>query len=150
MVAARSLRNPSIGRGVMMRRIGYAVVAWAVPYVTAIPLMELLFRDRIAFETIMIVEGALVGSFLACQYFRAVQSRFLREGITLGAVWIATSWVLDFLALVPFADMPAWRYFVEIGFRYLAMFAPTIAIGYVLRDRLERQAAPPARVPKVA
>jgi hypothetical protein len=34
--------------------------------------------------------------------------------------------------------MTARRYFVEIGFRYLGILPPTVAIGYVLRERLEQ------------
>jgi hypothetical protein len=122
----------------MLRKIGYGIVVWTVPYVTALPLMGLMFSDRVAFQTIMVVEGAVVGTFLACLYFQPIHTRFLREGVVLGLTWIAISWALDFVALVPFADMTAWRYFVEIGFRYLGILAPTVAIGYVLRERLER------------
>jgi hypothetical protein len=122
----------------MLRKVGYGVIAWAVPYVTAIPLMGLMVSDLTAFRTIMIVEGAFAGAFLACYYFRTVQTRFLREGITLGLVWIVTNWALDFIALVPFADLTAWRYFVEIGFRYLGIFSTTIAIGHILEQRLAR------------
>jgi hypothetical protein len=122
----------------MLRKIGYGIVVWAVPYVTALQLMGLMFSDRVAFQTIMVVEGAVVGTFLACLYFRPIHRRFLREGVVLALTWIAVSWALDFVALVPFADMTAWRYFVEIGFRYLGILAPTVAIGYVLHERLER------------
>jgi len=134
----------------MLRMIGYGVVAWAVPYVTALPLMWLMFSDRMAFQTIMIVEGSLVGAFLAVQYFCTVETAFLRKGILLGAVWLGTAWALDFVALVPFADMTAWRYFVEIGFRYLGMFAPTMAIGYTLRTRQKQCAGVAGTMPEVA
>ena len=134
----------------MLRKIGYGVVTWAVPYVTAVSFMGLMVSDRIAFQTVMIVEGAFVGTLLACHYFRTVPKRFLREGIRLGIVWVLTNWTLDFAALVPFADLTPWRYFVEIGFRYLGIFAPTVGIGYVLRERLERVAAVAPSVPTAA
>lgn len=125
----------------MFRKIGYGVVVWAVCYVTAIALMNLMVTDRPAFQTIMLLEGALLGSVLACFYFRDVHAGFLREGIVLGTVWVVTNWLLDFVALLPFAvDLTVWRYFVEIGFRYVGMFSTTIAIAYVLWDHLERRA----------
>jgi hypothetical protein len=68
-----------------LSKFGDGVIAWAVPYITAIPLMGLMVNDVAAFRTIMIVEGAFVGAFLACYYFRTVQMRFLKEGITLGS-----------------------------------------------------------------
>jgi hypothetical protein len=116
----------------MLRRIGYGIVVWAVSYVTAMALMGLMSSDRQAFLTIMIVEGSFVGALLAFQYFRSVRAHFVREAILLGAVWVATSWFFDFLTLVPFADMTVRSYFVEIGFRYLPMFALLLAIGFVL------------------
>jgi hypothetical protein len=135
---------------IMLKKIGFGVVAWAIPYVTSLPLLWLMFSDRNAFQTIMIVEGSLVGAFLACQYFRTVERAFLREGLLLGLVWVATSWFLDFVALVPFADITAWRYFVEIGFRYLAMFAPTVAIGYTVAERQPRRLRATDVLPKAA
>jgi hypothetical protein len=42
-------------------------------------------------------------------------------------VWIVTNWALDIIALMPFVDLTAWRYFVEIGFRYFGIFSTTIA-----------------------
>jgi hypothetical protein len=134
----------------MLRRVGYGVVAWVVPYVTAVALMGLMVTDRIAFQTIMIIEGALVGCWLACRYFRQVNTGFFREGVALGATWVATNWLLDFVALLPFSELTIWRYFVEIGFRYIGMFATTVAVGYVLSDRIERWTAQPIAGTKAA
>lgn len=134
----------------MLRRVGYGVVTWAVPYVTAVALMGLMVSDRSAFQTIMIVEGAIVGSWLACHYFGQVNTAFLREGVALGATWVVTNWLLDFVALLPFTEMTIWRYFVEIGFRYIGMFATTVVVGYVLWDRIERRTAQPVTGAKAA
>jgi hypothetical protein len=116
----------------MIRRIGYGLILWVVPYVTAIPLMPLMQTDLVLFKTIMVVEGALVGGALSAVYFRGVTAGFLREGIVTSAVWMAVSWGLDFVALLPFSGHSLPRYFIEIGARYLAMAAPLVAIGYVL------------------
>ena len=48
----------------MRKKIGYGVVLWAIPYVTAIPLLPLMRSDQPFFKTIMIVEGALLGAML--------------------------------------------------------------------------------------
>jgi uncharacterized membrane protein YpjA len=120
----------------MLKRLSFGVVVWAVPYVTAIPLMPLMKSDPVFFKTIMIVEGALVGALLSAAYFLRIEKAFLREGILLAAVWIATSWVLDYFALLPFSKMPLERYFIEVGARYLAIVAPTVTVGYVLEKRL--------------
>lgn len=120
----------------MLKKIGYAIVLWAIPYATAIPLLGLNESDQLFFKTIMIVEGSIVGAILAAIYFIGVKGGFLREGITLAIVWIVVNWILDYGGVVSFTGMPLDRYFLEIGLRYIAMAAPTVAIGYVLEKRL--------------
>jgi uncharacterized membrane protein YpjA len=119
----------------MLKKVGYGLVLWVVPYATAIPLLPLMQRDLVFFKTIMIVEGTLVGGVLTALYFLRVERNFLREGIVLAAVWIVVNWALDFVALLPFTKMPLDRYFIEIGARYLAMAAPTVVAGFLLERR---------------
>lgn len=122
----------------MLKKIGYGLILWVIPYVTAIPLLGLMKSDLILFKTIMIVEGALVGAALTVLYFLAVKGDFLMEGITVATIWIAVNWLMDFVALLPFTDLSVTRYFLEIGLRYLAIVAPTVAVGYVLERRAGR------------
>ncbi len=119
----------------MLKRIGYGLILWVVPYVTAIPLLSLMKSDLIFFKTIMMLEGALVGAILTVRYFLGVKGEFLREGIRLAVVWVLVGWLMDFVALLPFAELTLSRYFLEIGVRYLAIMAPTVAVGFVLERR---------------
>ncbi len=48
----------------MLKKIGYGLILWVIPYVTAIPLLSLRQTDPVFFKTIMIVEGALVVGIL--------------------------------------------------------------------------------------
>lgn len=121
---------------IMLKKIGYGVILWAIPYVTAIPLLPLMRSDQPFFKTIMIVEGSIVGAALAVMYFKSVEREFLREGMALAAVWIVVNWVLDFVGLLPFSDLSPVRYFVEIGLRYFAIAALVVAMGYVLDEKL--------------
>ena len=116
----------------MLKRIGYGLILWVIPYVTAIPLLSLMKSDLIFFKTIMMLEGALVGAVLTVRYFLEVKGGFLREGFSLAAIWILVGWLMDFVALLPFAELTLSRYFLEIGLRYLAILAPTVAVGFVL------------------
>jgi uncharacterized membrane protein YpjA len=125
----------------MIKKLGYGLILWVIPYVTAIPLLGLMQRDLILFKTIMIVEGAFVGAVLTVMYFLDVKSDFFREGIVLAVVWIVVNWLLDFVALLPFTELTLPRYFLEIGLRYLAIVAPTVAVGFVLERRASRSAA---------
>jgi uncharacterized membrane protein YpjA len=122
----------------MLKKIGYGLILWVIPYVTAIPLLGLMKSDLILFKTIMIVEGALVGAALTVLYFLTVNGDFMMEGITVATIWIAVNWLMDFVALLPFTDLSVTRYFLEIGLRYLAIVAPTAAVGYVLERRAGR------------
>lgn len=119
----------------MMKKISYGLILWVVPYVTAIPLLPLMKSDLIFFKTIMVVEGSLLGGLLAALYFREVRSEFVREGLVVAGTWIALSWLLDFVALLPFSGHTVSRYFIEIGLRYVAIVAPTVSVGYVLESR---------------
>jgi len=121
----------------MLKRIGYGAILWLIPYVTAIPLLPLMQSDNVFFKTIMIVVGTLVGALLTALYFKDVEKDFLREGLLLAAVWLAINWLLDFAALLPFTKQPLPRYFMEIGFRYIAMVWPVVAVGWLLSRKLE-------------
>lgn len=123
----------------MLKKIGGGIILWAIPYATAIPLLGLNERDQVFFKTIMIIEGSIVGAVLAAIYFTDVQRDYLREGIVLGTVWIGVNWILDYAGLIVLTEMSLDRYFAEIGLRYIAMAAPTVAIGYVLQRRLATQ-----------
>jgi hypothetical protein len=119
----------------MLKKIGYGLILWVIPYVTAIPLLSLRQTDPVFFKTIMVVEGALVGGILSALYFQGVRGGFLREGVITSVVWMFVNWGLDLVALLPFTGHTIPRYFIEIGALYVAMAAPLVAIGYVLEQR---------------
>jgi hypothetical protein len=121
----------------MVRRLGYGLIVWMVPYGTSLMLLPLIQRDPIFFGTIMIVEGSIVGTMLAIAYFQQAAQPDMREGVVLGTVWMLENWLLDFIGVVPFTHTTITRYFMEIGLRYVPMIAITAAIGYAWR----RQAA---------
>ncbi len=122
----------------MLKKIGYGLILWVIPYVTAIPLLSLRQTDPVFFKTIMIVEGALVGGILSALYFQRVRGGFLREGVITSVVWMLVNWGLDLVALLPFTGHTIPRYFIEIGGLYVAMAAPLVAIGYVLEHRSQQ------------
>ena len=95
----------------MLKKIGYGLILWVIPYVTAIPLLSLRQTDLVFFKTIMIVEGALVGGILSALYFQRVRGGFLREGVITSVVWMLVNWGLDLVALLPFTGHTIPRYF---------------------------------------
>ena len=121
----------------MLKKIGYGLIVWVIPYVSAIPLLGLMETDPIFFKTIMILIGSIVGAICAVLYFNKVEKDFLKEGIILGVVWIIVNWLMDFAALLPLSKMPYGQYFMEIGLRYIGMLTPTVAIGYILSKKIK-------------
>jgi uncharacterized membrane protein YpjA len=119
----------------LIRRLGYGMIVWAVPYATSLTMLPLIQRDPIFFGTIMIVEGSIVGTAVAIAYFQHVPHPDAREGFILGAVWMVENWLLDFVGVVPFTHTTLTRYFMEIGLRYMPMIAIATAIGYAWRKR---------------
>ena len=118
--------------------IGYAIVLWAVPYATSIPLLGLLRTDPEWFHTIMIVEGSIVGAIVTALYFRPLTGNYLRAGFVAGSVWLVLNWLLDVVALLPFNGMSIGRYFLEIGLRYIAMAVLPVVAGYLWQHRPAR------------
>jgi uncharacterized membrane protein YpjA len=121
----------------MLRKIGYGLLVWVVPFVSAIPLLGLMQSDPIFFKTLMIVVGGLIAAICTVLYFNKVEKDYLKEGIGLGIVWLIVNWLLDFAALLPLSKMPYLQYFKEIGLRYLVMPAMTVPIGYILSKKIK-------------
>lgn len=120
------------------KNIFFGILVWIIPFVISFafysPSGELTI-DKIFFKTIMIVIGISNGIFLIVKYFKSVENNFLKEGILLGISWLLINWVLDFVVLIPMADISYWTYFTEIGFRYLSFPIISIGIAYLLKHK---------------
>jgi hypothetical protein len=116
----------------------YGFLAWLIPFVTAFFFYTKEGRltiDIFLFKSIMIVVGSVSAAFLLISYFKKISSGFLREGIIVGIVWFGLNIALDLLVLVPISGMTIPDYFAQIGLRYLAMPAMSIAVGTALFNR---------------
>lgn len=122
---------------IMLKKIGYGCVVWVVPFIAAIPLLGLMETDPIFFKTLMIIIGGIIGAICVALYFNNIEKDFLKEGISLGAIWLVVNWLLDFGALLPLSKMPVAQYFKEIGLRYLVMLAMTVPVGYILSKKIK-------------
>ena len=121
-----------------LRNAFYGFLAWLVPFVAAFAFYTregTLMIEVNLFKSIMIVVGSGFGAYLLIRYFKRIDSGFLREGIVVGIVWFAVSIVLDLLILIPMSGMSVPDYFAQIGLRYLAMPAMSIAVGACLAGK---------------
>ena len=121
-----------------LRNAYFGFFAWLFPFVAAFAFYTKegkLTIDIHLFKSIMIVVGSGFASFLLIRYFKKVDTGYLREGISVGVVWFFVSILLDLLILVPMSGMSIPEYFAQIGLRYLAMPAMSIAVGVVLANK---------------
>ncbi|MCL7412138.1 MAG: hypothetical protein M8353_00770 [ANME-2 cluster archaeon] len=89
------------------------------------------------FKSIMIVVGGLVGVTLAVIYFKEIEQDFVREGITIGVVWLIMNLVFDLVFMsAGFFPMTVTQYFTDIGMRYLMIPTFTIGMGYILHQKV--------------
>ncbi|MFQ5974978.1 MAG: hypothetical protein ACE5J5_01500 [Candidatus Hydrothermarchaeales archaeon] len=118
----------------------FGILTWLVPFVTGFffytPEGGLLIGE-IFFKTIMILVGSVVGAVLIVIIFKEIESEYLKNGITIGIAWLLINWILDFVILLPMAEMNISTYFMEIGLRYLTIPVTSTAIGYLLEKKIE-------------
>jgi len=121
----------------LLRRLGFGIVLWAVPYAAAMPMLPILHSAPLVFKALEVSISVLTMSVLVVLYFRKIDRGFLRESILVAATWMIVNWALDMVALLPFTHQSLPRYFMEIGIEYLASGAFVIATGYLLGFKLD-------------
>jgi uncharacterized membrane protein YpjA len=64
-----------------------------------------------------------------------LQLHYFKEGIIIGITWFGINILLDLLVLIPMSGMSIADYFAQIGIRYLAIPAISIAVGTALENK---------------
>ncbi len=109
----------------------FGLFIWVAAFAAASALFPVRESSRPLFESIMpiVLAGATV--FLAHRYFKHVHRNFRREGILLGAVWLATNIAIDLpLMLTPSPmQMTLLEYVNDIGVTYLLLPIITTGMG---------------------
>lgn len=116
----------------------YGFLAWLIPFGASLLFYTKegkLTIDIFLFKSIMIVVGSVSAAFLLVSYFKKISTGYLKEGTIVGAVWFGLNILLDMIVLIPMSGMPIPDYFAQIGLRYLAMPAMSIAIGASLANK---------------
>lgn len=121
-----------------VRNVLYGFLAWLIPFVASFFFYSRegkLTIDIFLFKSIMIVVGSFSAAILLIYYFKNINVDYLKEGIIVGLVWFGISVVLDLLILIPMSGMSIMDYFMQIGLRYLAIPAMSIAVGTSLENK---------------
>lgn len=121
-----------------IRNILYGILAWLIPFVASFFFYSKeggLTIDIFLFKSIMIVVGSISAAILLVSYFKKIGTAYLKEGIIVGLTWFGINILLDLLVLIPMSGMSVADYFTQIGIRYLAMPAMSIAVGATLANK---------------
>lgn len=115
----------------------FGFLVWVIPFVVAMLIFPIRNSDRPLFESIMPIVVTLCTVIFSILYFEKVYSKFLREGILLGVLWLVISLVIDLIMFMP--DSPMHMSFInyvkDIGLTYLMIPIITIGFGYMLEKR---------------
>lgn len=128
-----------------MKKLGrfvlFGFLSWLIIFAGAMCLSSLRVDERRLFETLM-------GSFLIATtvvltllYFRRIEADFLREGVQLGAAFVACNVLFDLpMFMAGPMEMPFLEYLKDIGLAYLGMPIISVGFGYgfqrIRRDRM--------------
>jgi len=121
-----------------VRNVLYGFFAWIIPFVASFFFYSRegkLNIDVFLFKSIMIVVGSFSAAILLIYYFKNIKVDYLNEGIIVGVIWFSINIVLDLLVLIPMSGMSFVDYFMQIGLRYLAIPAMSIAVGTALENK---------------
>jgi hypothetical protein len=123
---------------IWLKRVGYGVILWAIPFAAAIPMLPLQRSEPLVFKAMEVSIAMLTVSLLLYFYFRRIEKQFLREAVLAAATWTIVNWALDVVALLPFTHQSLTQYFLEIGIEYAASAVLVIAVGALLDRKLAK------------
>lgn len=121
-----------------LRNILYGFLVWFIPFAASFFFYTReggLTIDIFLFKSIMIVVGTFSAAFLLVSYFKKINADYFKEGIIVGLTWFGINILLDLLILIPMSGMSIADYFTQIGIRYLAIPAMSIAVGTALENK---------------
>ena len=112
------------------KEIGFAVAAWIIPLVISICIYRLKQSSEPLFNAMMgiVLSGTIVS--LALWYLRLAPTGPVKQGIKIGLLWMAASWLLDSLIFShgPM-QMTLNQYVTEIGAGYFEIPIITVGLG---------------------
>jgi hypothetical protein len=116
------------------KAILFGFFIWLVPFVVAVVIYPLRESSRSLFESIMPVVVTAVTVPLAVRYFRQVTHDHVREGASIGVLWLVMCLVID-APMMLFGgpmQMTIGEYMGDIGLTYVIIPVITVGIGVAL------------------
>lgn len=114
----------------------YGFLVWLIPFIVAFSIFPIRESNRALFESIMPVAITICVVFFAHHYFKKVDNAYKKEGISLGLIWLAISFVIDLAMFMQGPmKMTFTNYIIDIGLTYLMIPVITVGFGYLLEKR---------------
>ncbi len=110
------------------------LLIWLTPFLLGSAFYDAngnLATDVFLFKTIMILVLSLAASVATVKNFKKIDSNFMRQGLTMGFVWMFLSLLLDIIILIPISGMSGIDYTYQIGLRYLIIPTISTSCGFV-------------------
>lgn len=102
--------------------IGYAVLAWFVPFAMSVCIFPLREAHRPLFEVIMSFTLTLNTAVLGLIYLRRAVDHRLVRSVGVGLTWMIANWAIDVLMFnTGPMQMPIGQYLSEIAGAYLVI-----------------------------
>ncbi|MDP1803329.1 MAG: hypothetical protein Q8L81_18345 [Bacteroidota bacterium] len=117
------------------RNIWLGFLSWLIPFAISFFCYKpdgQLIMEYSTFKSIMTISGTVSGSYLLYQYFKAVSTHFVFNGIVVGLSWVAINVLLDSIILIPMMKVSFSVYFLSIGLSYVSIPAISMAMGFLL------------------
>ena len=112
------------------RELGFAVLAWLVPFGMSVCIFPLKAFHRPLFEMIMSLTLTANTALLGLVYLRLVTARRMLRAAQIGATWVIANWGLDLLMFSggPL-QMTVHEYLMDIAGAYFVIPVITLALA---------------------
>ena len=126
------------------REIGFAVLAWLIPFAVSVCIFQLKATHEPLFDTLMGVTLTVSTIALAVTYFRGLTADYVWHGARIGITWAIANWIFDgFMFSSGPMKMTLGQYVGDIGIAYLAIPVMTIGLGIVASGAARQRSAHP-------
>lgn len=115
-----------IQQKVVLKVVGWGLLAWLIPYVVSIPLFQVIGENRVVFRSLLSVVVAL-SVVMAWGWYRRSATAGLAEAVGVSLAWVAIAVGADWVGLVVPFHMDPLVYLMEVATAYLVI--PIILLG---------------------
>ena len=120
----------------MGKKILFGVLLWLCIFVGSFFIFPFKKSDPVFFETLIQIISTFFAVSLTVLFFKKQQGNYLREGISVGLIWMIINLAID-IPLFSFGPMarPFIDYMKDIGLTYIIIPILTVGVGWLLEKK---------------